>query len=290
MSGKLRRVGINMEFFIIWLIASVVFLLYGAYHCRKKMVRTLKFNFKWWTVTAAITVITFGAFLFLENKQEAVDMSFGVLSISLVLWGIMAALWCVWFIFLSIEWVLRFFCYPFHIIRAKRLGDTPNSFGVYVYDMENMTKEEIERFEAWWNGMSNKEKEEYLAERERQFQAHVAEVEAREYERQAKQQAKQAKRQSYYGNLNTGGSTSQPSRQPTKPTSYTSKPHKPKQYFVERMGPGQQKYQKVTGGNSNYATAERRKEQAMDAHYGTDRTYGASNAKYRIVDEDGKVQ
>lgn len=77
-----------------------------------------------------------------------------------------------------------------------------------------------------------------------------------------------------------------PAKAPPKP-----EPRKAKRYFVERMGPGQYSYQRLTGGDSNLRNAQRRLEQHQDARYGSDKLAGnASNARYRIVDEEGRVQ
>ena len=83
---------------------------------------------------------------------------------------------------------------------------------------------------------------------------------------------------------------STPQRQPAPKQTY-AKPEPKPQYYVERMGPGQYGYQKVTGGDGNIRNAQRRLEQSQKAHSGSDNLKGnASKARYRIVDKNGKVQ
>ena len=82
----------------------------------------------------------------------------------------------------------------------------------------------------------------------------------------------------------------EPYRVPKQKTQTYAPPQKPEKYFVQVLKPGQYKYQNLTGGDSNLINATRRMEQHMDARHGTDSKNNASKAKYRIVNQDGKVQ
>ena len=281
-----------MEFAVFWLLASIVFLCYGAWHKRDSIINALKFNFKYLTITAAITVVMYFGFWYFENHAAALAAGMVVLSGSFLLWCLGVALWGIWFLFLSFEWVLRVFCYPFHCIRAKRLGDDPRSFAEYVFDGQLETEGEVTRWNEWWDSLSSAEQRAYIAEQERRDAERQAEIQERAAVDKAERLERNRRSKEKYANFgkSTQPMPSQTPRQAPKQQTYT-KPRESNAYFVERMGPGQTGFQKVTGSCPNMKNAQLRQSQAERAYHGTDsRTGNASKARYRIVDKNGKVQ
>lgn len=277
-----------MEFFYLWILASVAFLIHAAYYHRKEILGALKTNFKYLTWTAGITVVAYFAFWYTESKDAAINAGMVVLFGAALIWAIGAGIWCLWFSIMLLEWGLRILCYPFHTMRVG--DDTPRTFNEYVFEGKSETIEAEQRRIEAWNSLSYEEQQEIIADSEREQANRLAAEENRKAEKKQRKLMAAYARESSTPQFSSKPVTTQ--RQPAKvaPKATFNKPQESNKYFVERLAPGGYKYQKLTGGDSNIRNAQRRMEQHQDARYGIDRNSNASDAKYRIVDKDGKVQ
>jgi FtsZ-interacting cell division protein ZipA len=171
------------------------------------------------------------------------------------------------------------------------------------FEKREQKKRDIIAAKAWWNELSDSAKASYIERyhtilENEERAAERAEIEA-EIERA--QRYEEAQRAAFIKNAERAAQRNQQQswntprhQQSVTPRHQQSQP-KPQQsrnkYTVQVKKPGHYTYENLTGGDSNMANAERRMNQHKQARSGSDNRSGnASEARYRIVDKDGKVQ
>jgi hypothetical protein len=167
------------------------------------------------------------------------------------------------------------------------------------FEKREQKKRDIIAAKAWWNELSDSAKESYIKQYHNVLENEKMAAERAEIEMEQRyQEAQRYLNRPYSDNpWNTPHHQFEvtPRHQQSVTPRHQQSQSKPQQsrnkYTVQIKKPGQYRYENLTGGDSNMANAERRMNQHKQARSGSDNKSGnASEARYRIVDKDGKVQ